>query len=241
MHRARLSPFLSRDDEIPTPERGGFWSLVSVENLKATSSCVVVNLAVVCCPARRACPRRSDDDGVLCCDHAWPARLTPTPQCTPLYIYIYVASEFLLEELKVLCEHSARKIVSVANVAKMLLAAEKYHAETLKASCLSYVQKNMAEVGCVMFVNYVWEGEGEGVRLASITLDGMWPMKRRSVAAGRRMVALYSASTYRVLHGRIPEGDQCDQCSPPLLLCGFFCVVLCFPCIKTEIPADQSG
>lgn len=57
-------------------------------------------------------------------------------------------SEFLLEELKVLCEHSARKIVSVANVAKMLLAAEKYHAETLKNSCLAYVQKNMAEV-CV--------------------------------------------------------------------------------------------
>ncbi|CAN0399347.1 unnamed protein product, partial [Hapterophycus canaliculatus] len=54
--------------------------------------------------------------------------------------------EFLLEELKVLCEHSARKIVSVANVAKMLLAAERYQAETLKASCLGFVQKNMAEV-----------------------------------------------------------------------------------------------
>ena len=35
-------------------------------------------------------------------------------------------------------------------MAKMLLAAEKYHAETLKASCLTYVQKNMAEVrACV--------------------------------------------------------------------------------------------
>lgn len=55
-------------------------------------------------------------------------------------------AEFLLEELKALCEHSARKIVSVANVAKMLLAAERYQAETLKAACLSYVQKNMAEV-----------------------------------------------------------------------------------------------
>lgn len=55
-------------------------------------------------------------------------------------------AEFLLEELKVLCEHSARKIVSVANVAKMLLAAERYQAETLKAACLSFVQKNMPEV-----------------------------------------------------------------------------------------------
>ncbi|CAB1109139.1 unnamed protein product [Ectocarpus sp. CCAP 1310/34] len=57
-----------------------------------------------------------------------------------------LANEFLLEELKVLCEHSARKIVSVANVAKMLLAAERYQAETLKSSCLAYVQKNMPEV-----------------------------------------------------------------------------------------------
>lgn len=55
-------------------------------------------------------------------------------------------AEFLLDELKVLCEHSARKIVSVTNVAKMLLAAERYHSETLKAACLSYVQKNMPEV-----------------------------------------------------------------------------------------------
>lgn len=54
--------------------------------------------------------------------------------------------EFLLEELKSLCEHSARKIVSVANVAKMLLAAERYQGETLKAACLAFVQKNMAEV-----------------------------------------------------------------------------------------------
>lgn len=58
-------------------------------------------------------------------------------------------AEFLLEELKVLCEHSARKIVSVANVAKMLLAAERYDAATLKASCLSFVQKNMPEVSNV--------------------------------------------------------------------------------------------
>lgn len=54
--------------------------------------------------------------------------------------------EFLLEELKALCEHSARRIVSVANVAKMLLAAERYQADTLKTACLSFVQKNMPEV-----------------------------------------------------------------------------------------------
>lgn len=74
--------------------------------------------------------------------------LTPAPRArlSATLSATLSASEFLLEELKVLCEHSARKIVSVANVAKMLLAAEKYHAETLKNSCLSYVQKNMAEV-----------------------------------------------------------------------------------------------
>lgn len=55
-------------------------------------------------------------------------------------------AEFLLEELKALCEHSARRIVSVANVAKMLLAAERYQADTLKTACLSFVQKNMPEV-----------------------------------------------------------------------------------------------
>lgn len=36
--------------------------------------------------------------------------------------------------------------MSVANVAKMLLAAERYQGETLKAACLAFVQKNMAEV-----------------------------------------------------------------------------------------------
>lgn len=60
--------------------------------------------------------------------------------------YGWLISEFLLEELKCLCEHSARKIVSVANVAKMLLAAERYQGETLKAACLTFVQKNMLEV-----------------------------------------------------------------------------------------------
>ncbi|CAM9256028.1 unnamed protein product [Ascophyllum nodosum] len=57
-----------------------------------------------------------------------------------------LANEFLLEELKALCEHSARRIVSVANVAKMLLAAERYQADTLKTASLAFVQKNMPEV-----------------------------------------------------------------------------------------------
>lgn len=60
--------------------------------------------------------------------------------------FLVCLAEFLLEELKSLCEYSARKIVSVANVAKMLLAAERYQGETLKAACLAYVQKNIAEV-----------------------------------------------------------------------------------------------
>ena len=78
---------------------------------------------------------------------------SPLPPPTSFLSADAHTSEFLLEELKVLCEHSARKIVSVANVAKMLLAAEKYHAETLKNSCLSYVQKNMAEV-CMFFCSF---------------------------------------------------------------------------------------
>lgn len=62
------------------------------------------------------------------------------------------SAEFLLEELKALCEHSARRIVSVANVAKMLLAAERYQADTLKTACLSFVQKNMPEVTLLCLV-----------------------------------------------------------------------------------------
>ncbi|CAM9145278.1 unnamed protein product [Discosporangium mesarthrocarpum] len=57
-----------------------------------------------------------------------------------------LANEFLLEELKYLCEMAAKKIVTVANVAKMLMAAEQYQAEVLRAACLSFIQKNMAEV-----------------------------------------------------------------------------------------------
>ena len=36
--------------------------------------------------------------------------------------------------------------MSVANVAKMLLAAERYQADTLKTASLAFVQKNMPEV-----------------------------------------------------------------------------------------------
>ncbi|CAM9520289.1 unnamed protein product, partial [Choristocarpus tenellus] len=57
-----------------------------------------------------------------------------------------LANEFLLEELKYLCEMAGKKIISVANVAKLLLAAESYQAEVLRGHCLNFYKKNMAEV-----------------------------------------------------------------------------------------------
>lgn len=85
--------------------------------------------------------------GCACHGFALAASLGLTPNLS------FLITEFLLEELKVLCEHSARKIVSVANVAKMLLAAERYQAETLKTACLSFVQKNMPEVSAIKTTN----------------------------------------------------------------------------------------
>lgn len=192
--------FFVTDDETPTLERGSFWSLTSVGNPQVASSAVVnvvvlrsLSASLVHGPTTTAClvvimpgrspylsptPQRSSLSLPPC------AQINAMPTCQLPGLKNCGASEFLLEELKVLCEHSARKIVSVANVAKMLLAAEKYHAETLKASCLSYVQKNMAEVGCVWTV---WgAGEGAGWRRSHST--GRRPMIRRSVAAGQRRV-----------------------------------------------------
>lgn len=80
-------------------------------------------------------------------------------------VAIRTLPEFLLEDLKSLCEHSARKIVSVANVAKMLLAAESYQGETLKAACLTFVQKNMPEVRYAAYARESCFSAGEPGRL----------------------------------------------------------------------------
>eukprot|EP00904_Undaria_pinnatifida_P002730 jgi/Undpi1/12458/HiC_scaffold_5.g02129.m1 len=123
-----------------------------------------------------------------------------------------LANEFLLEELKVLCEHSARKIVSVANVAKMLLAAERYQAETLKAACLSFVQKNMPEV-----CRYpAFEAEvSANPKLSMFILQGMADAREEAAGGGgvKKATALPRAKRRRVgsssgLAGRGRDGTE---------------------------------
>jgi hypothetical protein len=56
-----------------------------------------------------------------------------------------IAEEYLLADLKKLCEHTARGIITTANVARLLSAAEQYHAVSLRLACMHFVQKNMAD------------------------------------------------------------------------------------------------
>ncbi|KAG5185888.1 BTB/POZ protein [Tribonema minus] len=56
-----------------------------------------------------------------------------------------IAEEYQLLDLKKLCEVTARGIVTTANVARLLAAAEQFHAATLRSACMAFVQKNMSD------------------------------------------------------------------------------------------------
>jgi len=49
------------------------------------------------------------------------------------------AEEFLLPELKKLCEHAAKTLINIENVAKMMSAAERFGAPTLRDACIQFV------------------------------------------------------------------------------------------------------
>ncbi|CAM9511614.1 unnamed protein product, partial [Phaeothamnion confervicola] len=57
-----------------------------------------------------------------------------------------LSEEYLLRDLKTLVEHAARAAVDANNVAKLLDAAEQFHADVLKQACMDYIHKNMADV-----------------------------------------------------------------------------------------------
>uniref|UniRef100_A0A7S2W1Z2 BTB domain-containing protein n=1 Tax=Rhizochromulina marina TaxID=1034831 RepID=A0A7S2W1Z2_9STRA len=49
------------------------------------------------------------------------------------------AEEFLLPDLKSLCEHAAQSLINTENVAKMMSAAERFEAPLLQKACINYI------------------------------------------------------------------------------------------------------
>ena len=46
-----------------------------------------------------------------------------------------LADEYLLDDLKQLCQSCVKKIISVSNALELLCASEKYNAEALRSAC----------------------------------------------------------------------------------------------------------
>jgi len=49
------------------------------------------------------------------------------------------AEEYLLPDLKRLCEHAAQSLINTENVAKMMSAAERFEAPLLQKACINYI------------------------------------------------------------------------------------------------------
>ena len=49
------------------------------------------------------------------------------------------AEEYLLPELKKLCEHSAQSLINTEIVAKMMSAADRFDAPLLRQACINYI------------------------------------------------------------------------------------------------------
>ena len=49
------------------------------------------------------------------------------------------AEEYLLPDLKKLCEHAAQSLINTEIVAKMMSAADRYEAPLLRQACINYI------------------------------------------------------------------------------------------------------
>ncbi|CAM9612712.1 unnamed protein product [Chrysoparadoxa australica] len=56
-----------------------------------------------------------------------------------------IAEEYMLEPLKLLCEHTARQVITPTNIAKLLSAAEQFRAIVLRDACMTYFRDHMPE------------------------------------------------------------------------------------------------
>ena len=59
---------------------------------------------------------------------------------------LVAADEFLLFDLKDMCEHAAAALLDPENFARLLLVARTYKAKTLTVACLEYLKENQAAV-----------------------------------------------------------------------------------------------
>jgi len=57
-----------------------------------------------------------------------------------------LSNVWLLRDLKKACEYQAMKMISIENVAKMLVATDQYNADRLKKTCIKYITENIKEV-----------------------------------------------------------------------------------------------
>ena len=57
-----------------------------------------------------------------------------------------LADQFLLDDLKRFCQHTARQIMDTSNVMKLLAAADEYNAPALSKICLNFIVDNLPEI-----------------------------------------------------------------------------------------------
>ena len=117
--------------------------------------------------------------------------------CAPqeLISLLILANEYLLEDLRTLCEMHAAKIISVDNISKLLLLSAGHNASVLRNACARYVTENKVrlaqdprfrqeieinpELGLLLFesslpggaATFVGEGNSPGTAVADTTLD----------------------------------------------------------------------
>lgn len=75
-------------------------------------------------------------------------RINELPNCDAMELLemMNLSNVWLLRDLKKACEYQAMKMISIENVAKMLVATDQYNADRLKKTCIKYITENIKEV-----------------------------------------------------------------------------------------------
>ena len=67
-------------------------------------------------------------------------------ESSELISLLMLANEYLLEDLRVLCEQTAARCLDMSNIGALITLSAKHNAEALRRACLKFIQENNEEI-----------------------------------------------------------------------------------------------